>query len=100
MRLSPQELEKIKTVFEKYKTVNSKIYLFGSRTHSEKKGGDIDLLITFFDKTSLIEFKRLDFIVELKKQLGDRKIDATLATQVEMQLDPFLKTIADEAIAI
>lgn len=100
MRLSPQELEKIKTVFEKFKRVNSKIYLFGSRTLSEKKGGDIDLLITFFDKTSLIEFKRLDFIVELKKQLGDRQIDATLATLEEMQTDPFLKTIADQAIAI
>lgn len=100
MRLSPQELQKIKSVFEKYKLLNSKIYLFGSRIHFEKRGGDIDLLITFSDKNSLLGFQRLDFLVELKKQLGERKIDATLATQDELQSDPFLKTIAEEALAI
>lgn len=93
MRLTETELSSIRTLFLKYRKIDSTIYLFGSRTDPTKKGGDIDLLISFESKDSLISFQKLDFIVELKKNLGDRKIDVTLATIEDLKTDEFLVSV-------
>ena len=73
MRLNEYELEAIKTTFQKHFT--GEIYLFGSRIDDNQKGGDIDLYI-FSPKANLN--KKIDFLVELKKIIGDRKIDVVL----------------------
>ena len=44
MRLSKNVAEQIKKAFNKV-FPNGKIYLFGSRTDDNQKGGDIDLFI-------------------------------------------------------
>ncbi len=79
MRISEQEklviLQTAKTFFgdEVY------VYLFGSRVHNDTRGGDIDIYI----KTSQVPENRLQkkiyFLTELKKQLGDQKIDLILS---------------------
>jgi uncharacterized protein len=100
MRLTETEITSIKTLFLKYKKSDSVIYLFGSRTDHTKKGGDIDLLISFETKDSLISFQKLDFIVELKKAVGDRKIDITLATVEDLKTDEFLISILSGCLLI
>ncbi len=51
-----------------------RIYLFGSRINDNMKGGDIDLLIK--TKTDKMTFhNKVVFLAELKKKLGDQKID-------------------------
>ena len=44
MRLSPREISIIKTTIEEY-FPGASVYLFGSRTDPEKRGGDIDLYV-------------------------------------------------------
>jgi predicted nucleotidyltransferase len=100
MRLSAFELAEIKKTFQRFSFKDTKIYLFGSRLDDTKKGGDIDLLISFSDKSDLPNFRRLDFLVELKKQIGDRKIDVTLGLAEETQTDPFLESIFSSAVEI
>ena len=73
MRLTINEQNLIKDTFKKY--FKGEIYLFGSRIDDNLKGGDIDLYISSKDaKLS----QKIDFLVELKKQIGDRKIDVVL----------------------
>lgn len=45
MRLSKNQIIKIKSIIVKNTHRNSQVYLFGSRLDNNKKGGDIDLLI-------------------------------------------------------
>ncbi|MEK6628219.1 MAG: nucleotidyltransferase domain-containing protein [Bdellovibrionota bacterium] len=100
MRLTESDKVDIKKVFDKYSTSDAKIYLFGSRLDDSKKGGDIDLLIIFADTKNLAKFKKLDFIVDLKKAIGERKIDVTLAALTEIPGDVFLQSILESAVQL
>lgn len=97
MRLTESEINSIKNTFLKFKISEEKVYLFGSRLDESKKGGDIDLLIIFSDKKDILNFKRLDFIVELKKSIGERKIDLTLTSKMEALKDEFIVYVLQTA---
>jgi len=74
MRLTKKELKAITQSFEQT-FQNGEIYLFGSRVYDDKRGGDIDLYINSSNAT--LE-KKLHFLVNLKKLIGNRKIDVVL----------------------
>ncbi|MCK9282620.1 MAG: nucleotidyltransferase domain-containing protein [Melioribacteraceae bacterium] len=80
MRLSKEEIEIIK------KSVldidpNALIKLFGSRTDDTKLGGDIDLLL-ISDKLSFHD--KLTILVNMKKYLGERKIDIIIFNKTDL----------------
>ena len=79
IRLEPYEILIIKKAFQTYFPSSDHLWVFGSRVHLDQKGGDIDLYIETQHKeaTKIIEAK-LDFLVELKKELGDQKIDVVI----------------------
>ncbi|RMA93329.1 nucleotidyltransferase domain-containing protein [Hydrogenothermus marinus] len=71
IRLTKDEILKIKSIILSFDP-KAEIILFGSRTDTNKKGGDIDILV-ISDK---IDYKKRRKIrVELLKLFGDRKID-------------------------
>ena len=77
MRLTIKEIEAIVTTFkEVFKEGN--IYLFGSRVDNSLKGGDIDLYINSDNRDNLIE-KKIDFLVSLKRKIGEQKIDVVIS---------------------
>ena len=79
MRLTNEEVVAIKNVtldFDK----NAKIFLFGSRTDDNKKGGDIDLLI--LSKKATLG-KKLQLLVAFKTFIGERKIDLLLKENLD-----------------
>ena len=79
LRLSNEEIQVIKTVIKKYDP-NAKIFIFGSRTDLNKKGGDIDILVI----SNTIDYKqRRKIKVELLLTLGDRKIDLIITENPE-----------------
>jgi len=55
-----------------------RVYLFGSRARDDKKGGDIDLLLEQVSDDDASTTKKISFLTDLKKSLGDRKIDVIL----------------------
>jgi len=73
MRLSEHQRSVLKKNFKEI-FGDGKIYLFGSRIDDSTKGGDIDLYISTTKKDSLSE-KKIDFLVNVKREIGEQKID-------------------------
>ncbi len=62
---------------------NAEPYLFGSRVHDDKKGGDIDLLILSDHKITIDD--KMQFLVNFFEKFGEQKIDiiAYLKTDID-----------------
>jgi len=85
MRLTAKEHHAIKKYFfEVFK--EGKIYLFGSRVDDNRKGGDIDLYLQIKDTKSLVS-KKLDFLVKLKREIGQQKIDVVFDKNLNRAID-------------
>ncbi len=85
MRLTPKQHQAIKKYFlEVFQ--DGEIYLFGSRIDDKKKGGDIDLYIRTKDKQNLVR-KKLDFLVKLKREIGEQKIDVVFDRGLQRAID-------------
>lgn len=74
MRLSKLEINIIKESAKNIFGNDAKVYLFGSRTNDKLKGGDIDIYIET-NKTIDVLNKKIKMLIELKKILGERRID-------------------------
>ena len=92
MRLSKVEINNLKTsVFSFDK--EAKLYLFGSRTDDQKRGGDIDLLI-ISKNINREEVRKIK--LNFYDEFGEQKIDIL---QEDGKLDePFKKLIFTKAI--
>jgi uncharacterized protein len=80
MRVNNKDIKAIKDVAKTVFGETATIRLFGSRTDDTKKGGDIDLLIQYNQAISGNKQYQLKilFLVELKKIIGDQKIDVLI----------------------
>lgn len=74
MRLTAKEVVDIKQVAKDCFGTGTKVFLFGSRTDNNKKGGDIDLYIETFAKENLFD-KKVKMLRMLYERLGEQKID-------------------------
>lgn len=95
MRLKPEQIEFIKNKLAPIQR-NAEIYLFGSRTDDQAKGGDIDILIL-----SEKPIKRSDirqFKINFYKKFGWQKID--VVSFLFKQENPFKNIALDEAIKL
>jgi hypothetical protein len=78
VRLTEYERKIICKTFSCYFGSSDHLWIFGSRIHSEKRGGDIDLYIETqagFDQASN---NKLAFVNELWLKLGEQKIDVII----------------------
>jgi len=80
MRLTKKEIDAITSTFKEI-FEDGKIYLFGSRVDDSKKGGDIDLYIQIENKNNILE-KKLNFLVNLKRKIGEQKIDLVISKDI------------------
>jgi len=67
MRLSETEKSAIQETARKHFGEGVKVYLFGSRTNDQGKGGDIDLLLEGVDESADLFAKKTAMLVDLKK---------------------------------
>jgi predicted nucleotidyltransferase len=79
MRLSLFEIETIVKLKNKYFNKNDKIYLFGSRTKDNAKGGDIDLYLECDDVDSHYYQRENTFLADLQTIIGKQKIDLIIS---------------------
>ena len=96
VRLSEKDL-KIITETAKEVFGDCKVYLFGSRTDPDKKGGDIDLLIVL-DYTPSDEAE-LEFLAKLRRKGILRKVDL-LTLHPKKEVRRIHKTALEEGIRI
>jgi predicted nucleotidyltransferase len=73
IRLSEEEIEKIKDIVKEVFGDDIEIYIFGSRARLDKKGGDIDILIKTNKEVSTNE--KLTFLARLELKGIERKVD-------------------------
>ncbi len=85
MRLTKDEKTVIQKVAEDI-FGNAEVYLFGSRVDDSKKGGDIDLYIIPEQNGDLLK-KKIQFLISLKKKIGDQKIDVIVSEDPEREIE-------------
>lgn len=99
MRLSDYEIEQIRQLARKHFGENVHVYLFGSRTNQQQRGGDIDLFIQAPEHEQLRVRAKICFMTELVLKIGEQKLDVVLDHRA-LQNSPFLKTIHETAIQL
>jgi predicted nucleotidyltransferase len=102
MRIKKQEkhyiIEAVRDVSE---GKNFDLYLYGSRADDTKAGGDIDLLLVT-DMENIILFKKKKHIIlaNIKKHIGDQRIDLTISDSAALNNDAFLSGIFSGAVKL
>jgi predicted nucleotidyltransferase len=94
MRLQKSEISNLKNsifLFDK----KAKIYLFGSRTDDEKRGGDIDILVI---SDILNEKNRRKIRRNFFDEFGEQKLDILIENQ--KKISAFAQEILEKAIEI
>jgi len=102
VRISIKEKNSIcESLDRNLKDIDFHIYLFGSRTNDQKKGGDIDLLLQVSPKDfSSVVNKKYQLRFDLEEALGDQRVDLTISTDEKMGVDPFLISIQPDLIEL
>lgn len=102
MRLKQREIDVFVAVLgSRIKKRAVELYLFGSRTQDQLKGGDIDLLV--LASPSVVRALRSEkhfLLAEFKKGIGEQRIDLTLAEAPTAQQDPFIKRALETAVLL
>ena len=100
MRLSESQIEIINKLAKKYFGPMATVYLFGSRTDENKKGGDIDLFISNDDENILTIEAKVRFLAELKRNIGDRKIDVVFDNANCREKKTFYRAITQNKVKL
>ena len=98
MRLTEKHKTAIQKSAECIFGIDVQVFLIGSRTNDQLKGGDIDLLIKA-EGHNMTAINKVLFLVNLKKQLGEQKIDVVY-DKSSHQKDLFFKSIHNQAIRL
>ncbi len=102
MRLKDTEVTGIINGIEPFITVHTvELRLYGSRVDNNKKGGDIDLMLIVPPdaKNHMREIKH-KILAEIKKNIGDRKIDLLICDALSLESDPFIAVIFPYSISL
>lgn len=78
MRLNTDQVETIREAADAAFGRGTLVSLFGSRVDDQKRGGDIDLLITPAAHDETLR-RKIRFLVLLERALGERRIDVLIA---------------------
>lgn len=103
MRLSAQQVNSIIHALNIFiQNQSCELRLYGSRIRDEAKGGDIDLLLITDNENFANELllNKHKILTDIKKEIGDQKIDLKIAPYQEMQADPFLQIILSDSIEL
>jgi predicted nucleotidyltransferase len=89
MRLPERERAALREIVRRADPA-AEVCLYGSRADDALKGGDIDLLIVS-ERLTLAD--KLDFLVQMKDALGERRIDILIRTSESARSDPFARDV-------
>ncbi len=103
MRLRNSEVEIINSTVKRFlKNTPYNLYLFGSRTDDNKKGGDIDLLLKLESKSDFEAVYKIKNLLkfDLCYALGDQRVDLVLTTDERTNADVFLQSIQEDLVQL
>lgn len=104
MRLTNEQIQQIHHVLKaQLSGFSYRLYLYGSRTQPDLKGGDIDLLlVTDVEGLKVFNEKHLSLLVQIKKQpsIGQRRLDLKATLPEDLEKVPFLIEISKHMIEL
>ena len=78
LRLPEETVEAIRFLLRNHFGEDVKAWIFGSRADIEARGGDIDIYIELPPPLKGTLSKKLDFLVDLDKIIGEQKVDLVI----------------------
>ncbi len=93
MRLQPQEVKIIKEAILSLDS-HARIFLFGSRVDTSRKGGDIDLLVL---SQLLKDIDSIKILKRIYENMEEQKIDILIAAETK---DPFVQIALKEGVEL
>jgi hypothetical protein len=99
MRLSEFEIESIKSLAGYHFGTDVQVFLFGSRTNNQMRGGDIDLFVRNPNGKHLKIRTKMNFIADLLFRIGEQSIDVVLENP-STKNSVFIKTINQTGIQL
>jgi predicted nucleotidyltransferase len=95
MRISSKIAEQLIVRIENLDpSLGSELFLFGSRTDDEKKGGDIDLLLVTDAVTrTKADSQKLSLRASLREAADDQRVDLSVITASELISNPFFSSL-------
>ncbi|MCR4420906.1 MAG: nucleotidyltransferase domain-containing protein [Spirochaetales bacterium] len=100
VRLTDYEIKAIKELAKKFFGEDSKVFIFGSRAHLEKRGGDIDIYIETKLSIKEIAKNKIKFLAELDLKIGEQKTDLVVFNPLVMKKELIHKVALEEGIEI
>jgi len=101
MRLSDHDRLAIRRTAAEVAGPDARVYLFGSRTRDDLRGGDIDLLVELAEARPVDERLRVSVrtAARLQRLIGERKIDVLVADPA-MAETALLRAAREQATAV
>jgi predicted nucleotidyltransferase len=75
MRLTPQQVADIRRSAEQCAGARARVWLFGSRVHDERRGGDVDLLLELDEPVEQPARLAAQLAARVSRQMHGRKVD-------------------------
>jgi predicted nucleotidyltransferase len=101
IRLSPREQLALRKVFASCLPAYAAVYIYGSRTDRNARGGDIDLLVHTPGLEPEAELAlRTQLLAALERALGERKIDLLFTPVLGEQARSFVQLVMHRAVRL
>ncbi len=100
MRLNERQVQAIRDSVKKNFPSGTRVYLFGSRTDDNARGGDIDLLIETALQGVELQSARYKAMSDISMKIGDQKIDIVITSGREKEKSLILLEAEKEKILL
>ena len=98
--MEAKEVQIIKNAVHRHFGMNSAVFLFGSRTDDDKRGGDVDLLIESELNDEDAFRARIEVMTDIQLRMGDQKIDIVVTKPGEKDERAVVINARNEGIAL
>lgn len=89
MRITQAQIEILKRVSGEVFGSRVRLILFGSRVDDRRRGGDIDLYVAGFERPTEQQLDaKLRFLVKVKQEIGEQRIDVVFAPSPDQPILP------------
>ena len=88
MRLTPSQVENIRSTAQQLLGVHARVTLFGSRVDDQRKGGDVDLMVEVPDAIDEPALLSARLASRVSRAMQGRKVDVVLKAP-NLMLQPF-----------
>ena len=101
IRLSPRDSNALRAAFEETLPSDARVYLFGSRADSAKRGGDIDLLVHVpgISPEQAYELRKR-IALALMRHAEEQRIDVLVTPDLDDRASTFVQLSVMDAVSI